>query len=691
MYKRAQTKTHPWDGDIDDPRLKSIWFSLLLVALFFIIFQSSSAQKAFPIPEVIEIDLHDSENQLSRSELQTANDYKDILSKLEFLIHNHLGYFSDYENFEGLKYQNLLLKTLINIEKGTYCLDVDKLSDDLSILTSSLKKEERNLKKDASLKKLYKNVYTLRSDFEMIEDIIDEEIADQLVTHKSSLQTMKIFLEKQRTYEKQQEDYQITMYELQEQINDEVSHLLEVGESLRITFDEVQMRELLKTEDLQKELEEVLDFVFTIELPGKTITIKIPTDSLGREIIIPDIPTPPIPPDISHNRVHYQYDYSKSGKKALSNQYKDSVLVKSTKIPIFINNQLGDIEVQGWDKNKIVADYSYKVISDTYEDTEDFLKSVTLEIKSDKSGIYVTSDFPSLSNAKRQVVNSNMILYVPKKNIIDITNSFGKSIISNLKNNLNIKTKNSDVIVENIYGDVTAISKHGSVYLDRITGNIDLTSKYGKVVVNNVTSSIEITNSYSPIIISDSRGDVSLVNSGEIEVYNHTGDIDIKNENGETIVQSIIGDLTLTGSNMPFRIHFVNGSIDIKNKNSIIELSDVTGESIVLNYNGLIKAQNMQGPIDFSNHSGNIHFIANNQLHGNSVIRSDYGLINLVLPKQSNILLKASTEGGSIINSYQTKIVKDDFLSTTTIALGDKSNKLQVTGTNTTIIIKDSK
>ena len=35
-----------------------------------------------------------------------------------------------------------------------------------------------------------------------------------------------------------------------------------------------------------------------------------------------------------------------------------------------------------------------------------------------------------------------------------------------------------------------------------------------------------------------------------------------------------------------------------------------------------------------------------------------------------------------------TKIEKDNFLSSTTIALGNKSKKLDVTGTNATIIIK---
>ena len=687
-YNRAQAKTHPWDGDIEDTRSRLVWFSLLLVALLLILSQSLSAQRVFPMPDpdVTDTEGINSDIQLSRAELQAANDYKDIISDLEFLIRNHLSYFADYKNFEGQKYQNLLLKMLIKIEKGSYYIDVDKLSENLSQLTSSLKTEEKTLKKDKSLRKLYKNVRTLRYDLERIKDVLNEDIEVQLSDYTSSLPTMKLFLLKERQDEKQQEDYQIKMYKLQEQLNDEVNSILEAGESLQITFDETQMRELLETEKLQKELEQILDFVFTIDLPQKMISIKISTDSLKKEISIPDKPAPPSPPEIPQDIFDNRY----SDKTVLSNQYQDSIFVKSSRIPIFINNYLGDIKVVGWDRNKVTAEYSYEVISDNNKDAKDFLESVTLELKADKSGIHISSEFPSLHDTKIQVANSQMLIFVPKRNTLDITNSFGTTEVSKIKNNLTLSTKNSDIIVENIYGNINSTGKNGSYYFNNINGNMKIKSNRGKVVVENSNSNLTISNTHAPILVSDCRGNSSLTNSGEITVFNHIGNLDIKNKNGKTTIKSLTGALTLVGSFKPFIISSVVGSVNIKNKNSSIMLSEIVGKTIVKNKNGNIKAHNIQGTIDFSNYGGETYFVANNSLRGSSVIRSDYGMINIVLPKQSNISLQASTNGGSISNSFNTKIEKKDFLTRTSVALGNKSEKLQVTGTNATIIIKDS-
>ncbi len=700
MFKRAQTKTHPWDGDIDDLLPRKLRFSLLLVALLALMYQPSSAQKVIAVSNSgnSENDNIKIELQLSRSEIQTAEDYQETISKLEFFIRNHLDYFSKYKKFEGLKYQNLLLETLLNLEKGTYCVDVDRLSKDLSKLTKSLKKEERELRKDLSLRKLYKNVYTLRDDIEVINDILTEDIAEELHNLKSSQKAVEIYLHKEWEIKKQEEEHQLKLYELQIQLENGINSFIQIQDSLNFTFDKTQMKELLKAEEFQKELSEILSIVFSQDGLRKTISLTVNTDSLLSDVI--PSPTPPTPPsypepprqDVSSNTQSIFPDKKDfEDNKSLSNEFNDSIFVKSSRIPIYIHNQLGNLIVQGWDKNKVVARYSYEVTAGSYYDSKDFLNSITLDMSEEKSGIHITSDIPSLHNTKRQVENSKMILYLPKKNVVNITNSFGKTEISRIKNNVTVTTKNSDVFIKDIIGDIVSVSKYGSTSFKNIIGDLNITSKRGKVDIENALSAIKITGSHTPVNIIDSRGDISLVNSGQIGIYNHIGDIDIINKNGQTTINSLDGDLTLSGSYKPFVISSINGSVDIVNKNSTIDLSEISGESIVMNKNGKIKAYNLQGPIDFSSYGGETYFIIDKSFSGNSIIRSDYGMVNIIVPQQSNIQLKASTEGGSIVSSYKAKIVKDDFLTTTTVGLGDKSKKLQVTGTNTTITIKDRK
>ncbi len=702
-YKNAKTKTDPWDFDVEDTKIRMVWFSLLLVVMIMFSFQTTSAQRAFPMPipglsdtEMVELDA-----KLTRQEIQAAKDYQEVMLKLEFLFQNHLEYFSNYDNYEGRKYQNLLLRTLIKMEKGVYCADVDQLTTDLSKLSSSLYNDEKKLKRERTHLRLVKNLKSLRSDIEIIEDILTEEIAEQLHAHETSLKEIKVFLQQEQKELKLKDDYQIKMYELQELLQDGMEHFWGAQESLHIKFDEAQMRELFEAEKLQEELAELLDLVFTIELSDRIIKVNIPSDSIGAEIIVHTRPTsPPAPPAFpvsptdkhdSHSSNSYSYEYKYDGKSTISNQYKDSVYIKSSKIPIYIDNQLGDLEIIGWDRTKIVAIYTYEVTSDDIEDAKSFSESITLDITGDKSGLYIRSDFPSLNNPKRQVVNSSMVLKIPKKNKLFIENSFGKTDVSNFYNNITIKAKNSKIIAQEIFGNVKTRSKNSNTFLNDINGEVNVTSSRGNVIINDANSEIFVENSHASIILTDCQGSTTLINSGEVVVTDHTGNLDIQNNNGLTTVNTLNGDLTLIGSYQPFIITAVDGSVKIENKNATISLSDITGESIVSNQSGQIKAYGIQGPIDFSNQGGEIYFVADKLLDGNSTIRSDYGLINIVLPKQSNIILNASTEGGSIINSYQTKIKNDNFLTSTTIALGNKSNKLQVSGTNATIIIKDSK
>ncbi len=682
LTRQLRTKTHPWDGDVEDRRSRMVWVSLLITAFVLLLFQSSNAQKVifFPEPEFTEVEVVAPVNQLTDSERRAAEDYQEIMEKLSFLIRHHIEYFSNYEEFEGRKYQNLLLKILISLEKGNYCGDVPRLTSDLTTLKTSLKKEEKYLENDRSLRKLYKNVRTLRSDLDMIQEMLDEEIVDQLADHESSLSDIKIFLKQSHDFAKQKEEYQIAMYEIQELLQTEVSNFLVMKESLQINFDESKLEELLEAKELQEEFGEIIEMLVTLNLKEHDITFLLhDLDDLR------DPPVPPVPPV----RVPYPERHS-SDYAIFSNQYKDSILVKSSKAPIIIQNKIGNVEIEGWNKNKILAEYRYEVTSDTEEDSEDFLESITLEITSDKSGIHISTGFPDLHNTKRQVLHSSMVLYVPQRNRIDITNSFGRTEIRDIRNDINLRTKNSDIFVTDIDGNVTSESRQGSSYFSDIQGSVQIASNRGKVTLEDLSSTINVSNSHAPIYLNDCEGDVTLTNSAEIIVTDHTGDVYIQNENGQTTVESLDGDLTLSGSYKPFKISNVNGSVNIVNKNGAVMLSDITGKSVVINESGVIKAHSMQGSIDFTNNGGGIYFIANDALAGNSIIRSDYGMVNIVLLDESNILMKASTEGGSIISNFDAKTKKDDFISSTTIGIGNKSKKLEVTGINATIIIKAS-
>ena len=715
---KVQTLTHPWDGDIEDIRSRLLWFSLIIASFVILFFQTSNAQKVIyiPNPDISENSTDNPRPNLTRAERRFAEDYQEIIEKLEFLIRNHIEYFAEYKEFEGRKYQNLLLKTLINIENGTYCVDVDKLSNDVEKLITSLKSEEKILRDDKSLRKLYKNVRTLRTDFQMIEDILLDDISLQLDEHGSSIEKIKTYLVKERKVKKNQEEYQISMYELQELLNNELNTLQKNKDSLHIILDDSKMKEFVEAQKLQTELNELLDFVFTVDVDNKSITFSLPGDSTDQVITIPEIkfkdkdfivqpiPAPkPVPPvgwvtdenkksklNNEQNSHGYSYLYN-TNDILMSKQYSDTLLVKSSRIPIDIINQIGDVEIKGWDKNTIVADYSYQVKSDSKQDAKEFLESISLGMESDKNGIHIASVFPSVHNSDRQITSSLLILYIPNKNAINITNSFGRTVVTDFASNVYLQTKNSDVMVKDIIGNVSSVNKNGLINFTDINGNVDISSNRSQVILERLNSTLTIVNSHGPITIDECSGNATIENSGVISVNDHTGNLDIINDNGQTSVQSVTGKLELRGAYKPLFVQNINGSINIENKNANINVSDISGESVIINESGVITAENINGRVDFSNYGGQIFFKINRQLNNNSIIRSDYGLINIDLPQKSNILLNASTEGGSIMNSYNTKIENKNFVSSTTIGLGNKKNTLDVSGTNARIVIIDSK
>ncbi|KAA3636977.1 MAG: hypothetical protein DWP97_01650 [Calditrichaeota bacterium] len=699
---------HPWDYDerLSYPRR----FSPLFISVFVLFLSLSvSAQRLVIPPTPIEDAKDSGEEKLTRLQLETAEDYKDILEDLTYHVTDFIDIFTKSSKLESIQMQNELLQMLTKLQTDTYETDVSLLQGDLNRLIDKLRQGEASLRSDTNNKLLYKNFKILRLQLQSINEIIEEDIAGKMAMQAKDQRLIIAKIQRERAEEKAMEENFFRLLEMTEKIKDEAIRIK--AESLDITINTEYLEELEKSIELQE------DFVVKFEdyinkiLPNLIIFKENDSDKI---IVAPNTyvkrdsyflpPSPPDAPDVpdpvdevwvgvGHGHddsyaYNYTYNYNKSDKHLQSKTLVDSVFISSKKLPINVRNKVGNLKVEGWNKNKIVVKYRIDVSANDNESVIAFLDDVELELVSKNSGVYISVLYPDIKDASRQIAGSNLILFVPDKNKVICENAFGNTSISEINNNVEIDLKNSITDVKNIRGNVEGSTKLGSINISSVQGTINIVSDKCPTSILDCRGTTNIKSSFAPIKISGSTGDLNIRNTSDISLLNHIGNIDFENSNGTITIQNLTGNLELINSYKPTYIRKVEGSIYVENLNSLITLEEINGKASVVNKSGTIKAREVSGPLFFSNPGGVTDIDFDGTLAGNSVIQSDYGKINLILSNNSNINVAAMTDGGMISNTYA-QIRKEDFLSRTSVSLGKSYDTLDVKGTNSIIVISD--
>ena len=124
----------------------------------------------------------------------------------------------------------------------------------------------------------------------------------------------------------------------------------------------------------------------------------------------------------------------------------------------------------------------------------------------------------------------------------------------------------------------------------------------------------------------------------------------------------------------------------------MIQVDGIAGRLTAQNQSAAINASSLEGPLMLTNTSGSIHVTLDDDLGGDSEIRSDFGIVQVALDRNLDLLLTASTVGGSIKSDLVTATL--DAKGTTSSAqllLGSGNPKMKVTGNNATIILTEAR
>ncbi|MEW6999668.1 DUF4097 domain-containing protein [Colwelliaceae bacterium BS250] len=299
---------------------------------------------------------------------------------------------------------------------------------------------------------------------------------------------------------------------------------------------------------------------------------------------------------------------------SLSAKQVDQKLTVTASPQISIENLRGKVIILGTDKNEVWVSGNLDEKSTEFVFTEDDNK-VLIQVK-----------MPSRMNSSfwdNEDTETKLHVHVPSNSIVNFQGVSSDAVISNITNEVYIKT---------VSGNIQADGLSKRVELDSVSGDIKTKSLKGRINLNTVSGNIEDEQSTGRISYQAVSGDLDIISNAE-EVYASviSGDLHIKlgNVNDATIT-SISGN--------------VRAELDLAD-DGLLKMSTVSGD-IKLSLQDDVNA-------DFriaSNAGGRII----NKLTDDKVVTAKYGPSSKLTTTTGtgSASVKASTVSGSIRLSY---------------------------------------
>ncbi len=620
---------------------------LILLALFtftaLVLVGSVRAQAPIPPTEELEKAKAEVKVAIDQCAKQAADEYIEALEQLQTTLNDYSSYFSRVNDATLKAYQISFEQFARGIDRGTYAENPDFLDEDMTAFIKNLKEQEAKLKENPSdeNKKLYKLIYSLRKEMTILNDLVQGEIAHRLQQYCVNQEQVQKYLE---LAVKQQKIHIKTIEQAAK-----AAHYAHAGDTVLVA--------------------------------------PIPDIEVPQIVVRPVTPVTPETPEVP-----FEVQVGPKGSQiGLVRKYVDTLPIASSQTPIYITQPAGQLTVNGWNRNMVVATLEVEVVASTHEAEKVFVSKTALRIAIEKNGYYIEAVFPKLTDPQTKVVNATMVLSVPQRNPIICDNSFGSVTATNIGADLMIKGRYSTISATEIGGNLRIENSMRPISLSNIFGTIDVLNSNAPVSLSSCEGDITIRNQSGVINVVNSKGDLSLVNSGSITVLDHTGQVDIENSNGPVKVMNLTGDLKAYNSFQPMVIRYVDGSVNVENSNSEIKASQVAGSLEATNKFGNIIAEDLGGPIRLSSENGNVLVTLGDDLTGISSITTMSGNISISIPKNSDMMLTAVAENGGINSSFPMQIQDHQRGQSGEIKLGNGDNKLSLKGKNSTIVIKETK
>ncbi len=589
------------------------------------------------------------------SKQHMLEDYLDILEDLHDILDDYGDYMEESEGSNHDVESVTLLRRRLN--DGDYNSDQERLLDDIYEAIDGIKDVERQhrVKFNTNKPRCCSLPRSLRKELVVVAELV-EDYSEMQSESQVSKADVKEYMDAALKYLEVLEDYE-ALADLQA---DELAELAEALEQLGLSE---KVREAL--EQSQDELVWSIPHVF----------------------IRPEEPEEPEPPWVSPEP--YITGRSKKGSRMGAAKASSGVItVSSSSQPIVLENPIGDIIITGADVEQITAKLELEVAASSHSKEKKYLDQTELVVGDDGARYFVSVDLPRLSDHRTDLLACVLVVEVPESNPVECNNSFGAVTISDITAEVSVNGENSKISLVDLDGDVDVENSTGPITLTNVRGRVAIENSYGPITLTECSGHARIDNEYNVVRLLRCDGRVELANTGQIEVIDHEGDLDIENAYGVIELEDIDGSVVVHNGYQPLLVSGVSGSAELENEYGEISAENIGGSLVAVTTNGPIYAEALDGPVDLSNDYGNISVTLGADFRGGSSIFNSGGTVKIAFTSQPDLVLDISTEGGTISSSLPISVRSRGNTKIAELVLGDGGQVLELVGTNTAVIIQ---
>jgi hypothetical protein len=214
---------------------------------------------------------------------------------------------------------------------------------------------------------------------------------------------------------------------------------------------------------------------------------------------------------------------------------------------------------------------------------------------------------------------------------------FKSSLVIQLprRSTLRVENRNGRVSVQDLTGDENIINRFGDVEIQNINGEVRVENRNGGVTVEEVSDSVVINNSYS---------NTTAKNVG--------GNLQIETRNGSVDVSGVKGNAAITNSFAPINVENVRGSLTIKGRNNSVDAQHVDGDLTVDSSYENVTVDDPKGAVKISSRNGEVTLSFEKPPQKDVTVTAQYGTVRLDLPSSSFFNVDARTEFGEIDSEF---------------------------------------
>ncbi|EDP96846.1 hypothetical protein U8527_00870 [Kordia algicida OT-1] len=201
----------------------------------------------------------------------------------------------------------------------------------------------------------------------------------------------------------------------------------------------------------------------------------------------------------------------------------------SNESKLYLENKYGDIFVSGWEKNSIEIIVNIEAESKNAEKSEKLLNRVKTSIILTDTELKLTSTIAKkeggflgrLDPFKNEKTKINYTIYMPKKAMMEVYNTYGNIIISDWN------------------GALKANIEHGKMQLSSAIQNADITIKFGKLNAINLEASTVKANDATLTI--HNGNDLKITSDGSEMTLNNMKNLELNSNKDNTDILKVDG------------------------------------------------------------------------------------------------------------------------------------------------------